>query len=128
MITARRTGALRIRDLFGYGDSVSSFAETQGIRVVVRSRYVQEQSEPARFVFAYTIRITNTGTVAAKLVSRHWVITDGDGNVQEVRGDGVVGAQPVLQRSSCRLEPGSDQSDDDPHGISHLRIEISNTD
>lgn len=60
--------------------------------------YVADQSDPSRhqYVFAYTIRITNVGTVAAKLVSRHWIITDGEHRVQEVRGEGVVGQQPVI--------------------------------
>lgn len=60
--------------------------------------YVSDQSDPSRqqFVFAYTIKITNVGTVAAKLVSRHWIITDGEHRVQEVRGEGVVGQQPVI--------------------------------
>ena len=61
--------------------------------------YVAEQSdaEAGRFVFAYTITITNTGSVAARLISRHWIITDSDSRVQEVRGLGVVGEQPLLQ-------------------------------
>ncbi len=69
------------------------------ITVRARSTYVPEQSDEdgGRFVFAYTITITNTGTVAAKLISRHWVITDSDNRVQEVRGMGVVGEQPTLQ-------------------------------
>ena len=69
------------------------------ISVRARSTYVPEQSDEdgGRFVFAYTITITNTGTVAARLVSRHWIITDSDGRVQEVRGMGVVGEQPTLQ-------------------------------
>ena len=60
--------------------------------------YVADQSDPAKeqFVFAYTIRITNVGTVAAKLVSRHWIITDSDHRVQEVRGEGVIGQQPLI--------------------------------
>ena len=68
------------------------------IQVEPVSTYVADQSDPSReqFVFAYTIRITNTGTVAAKLVSRHWVITDGEHRVQEVRGPGVVGQTPVI--------------------------------
>ncbi len=76
-----------------------SIAVTRGIRVEVRSQYLPDRSRPAgrEFVFAYTIRITNEGTVTAQLRSRHWVITDAEGNVQEVRGDGVVGAQPVLR-------------------------------
>ena len=68
------------------------------IRVQVATRYVAEQSDPAagRHVFAYTIEISNTGTVSAQLISRHWIITDADGQVQEVRGLGVVGHQPLL--------------------------------
>jgi len=69
------------------------------IRIQVATRYVDEQSEPEmdRYVFAYTITISNDGGVAAKLISRHWVITDANGKVQEVSGDGVVGEQPHLQ-------------------------------
>jgi ApaG protein len=69
------------------------------ITVKARSTYVPEQSDEdgGRFVFAYTITITNTGTVAARLISRHWLITDSDSRVQEVRGMGVVGEQPMLQ-------------------------------
>jgi ApaG protein len=61
--------------------------------------YLAEQSAPEanRYVFAYTVTIRNTGEVAAQLLSRHWIITDGEGRVQEVRGPGVVGEQPVLQ-------------------------------
>lgn len=63
------------------------------------AQYLPDQSEPddARFVFAYHITITNRGDVAAQLISRHWVITDGNGEVQEVRGVGVVGEQPFLR-------------------------------
>ena len=62
------------------------------------STYVADQSEPdqQRFVFAYTISIRNTGTVTARLLSRHWLITDANGTQQEVRGPGVVGEQPML--------------------------------
>ncbi len=69
------------------------------IRIQVATRYVNEQSEPEldRYVFAYTITISNYGAVAAKLISRHWIITDANGKVQEVNGDGVVGEQPHLQ-------------------------------
>jgi len=68
------------------------------IRVNVACVYVEEQSSPEdrRYVFAYTVTIRNTGATAARLLSRHWVITDGHGEVQEVRGDGVVGEQPHL--------------------------------
>ncbi|MEO8304094.1 MAG: Co2+/Mg2+ efflux protein ApaG [Betaproteobacteria bacterium] len=69
------------------------------VTVAVKSAYLAEQSDPARshFVFAYTITITNTGAVAAKLISRHWIITDAEHQVQEVKGLGVVGEQPLLQ-------------------------------
>ena len=69
------------------------------IAVDAATQYLADQSDEAggRYVFAYTITIRNTGTVAAQLISRHWVITDAQGLVQEVRGLGVVGAQPVLR-------------------------------
>jgi ApaG protein len=69
------------------------------IEVIVATRYLDDQSIPAddRYVFAYTIRIHNVGQVPARLVSRHWLITDANGKVQEVRGEGVVGEQPWLR-------------------------------
>ncbi|OGA68738.1 MAG: Co2+/Mg2+ efflux protein ApaG [Betaproteobacteria bacterium RIFCSPLOWO2_12_FULL_65_14] len=69
------------------------------IQVGAATQYLAEQSDEAagRYVFAYTITLRNTGNVAAQLISRHWIITDGQGLVQEVRGLGVVGAQPLLQ-------------------------------
>lgn len=69
------------------------------IAVAVQTRFLDDQSEPAdnRYVFAYTIRIANLGEVPARLISRHWVITDANGQVQEVRGEGVVGEQPWLR-------------------------------
>ena len=75
------------------------------IDVSVTSRYLPEQSqaEHNRFAFAYTVTLHNRGQQAAKLLSRHWLITDGDGRVQEVRGPGVIGQQP-------RLEPGAQYS------------------
>lgn len=68
------------------------------IGIHVDTNYVDEQSEPDsdRYVFAYTITITNNGDLPARLISRHWVITDANGKVQEVSGDGVVGEQPHL--------------------------------
>ena len=79
----------------------TSLAVTEGIRVSVQSRYLPEQSSPAerRYVFAYTIRIENVGKDPAQLRTRHWVILDGQGEKEEVRGPGVVGKQP-------RLSPG----------------------
>ena len=61
--------------------------------------FLADQSEPDEdhYFFAYTVTIRNTGEVAGQLISRHWIITDGDGQVHEVRGEGVVGKQPVLQ-------------------------------
>lgn len=69
------------------------------ITVVPRAAYLAEQSDPSRnqYVFAYTITITNSGGVPATLVSRHWIITDADHHVQEVKGLGVVGQQPLLK-------------------------------
>ena len=76
-----------------------SNAITNGIRVTVSSNYIPAQSAPKarRYVFAYTVRIANEGTAAAQLKSRHWIITDGNEHVDEVRGPGVVGETPVLQ-------------------------------
>ena len=69
------------------------------ITVVPKATYVEDQSDPSKnqYVFAYTITISNTGTVPAQLVSRHWVITDANGKVIEVKGLGVVGQQPLLK-------------------------------
>ena len=69
------------------------------IRIEVETAYLDEQSDPKehRYVFSYTITIRNEGMVAARLLTRHWVITDANGKVQEVRGDGVVGEQPHLK-------------------------------
>lgn len=78
-----------------------STAVTNGIMVTVRSEYIPERSSVSsrQFAFAYTIRIANQGNLTARLESRHWIITDALGNIQEVRGEGVVGVQP-------RLRPG----------------------
>ena len=69
------------------------------IDVNVETAYVDDQSDPDsdRYVFSYTITISNAGTTPAKLINRHWLITDANGKVQEVRGEGVVGKQPHLQ-------------------------------
>lgn len=79
----------------------TSTAVTEGIKVSVQSHYLADQSSPRddRYVFAYTITISNESRVTAQLRTRHWIITDGRGSVEEVRGDGVVGEQP-------RLSPG----------------------
>jgi ApaG protein len=69
------------------------------ISVSVNTAYLAEQSDPSsdRYVFAYTVTISNTGTVAAQLISRHWIITDAENVTQEVKGLGVVGEQPLLR-------------------------------
>ncbi|MGH8176821.1 MAG: Co2+/Mg2+ efflux protein ApaG [Steroidobacter sp.] len=69
------------------------------IRVEVSANYVGEQSKPdeSHYAFSYTITIRNEGQVPARLLTRHWVITDANGKVKEVRGEGVVGEQPYLQ-------------------------------
>ena len=74
-------------------------AKKYAIDVQVATEYLSEQSDPeiGRHVFAYTITLTNAGNVPAQLISRHWIITDADDRVQEVRGLGVVGQQPLLQ-------------------------------
>jgi ApaG protein len=76
----------------------TSEAVTKGIRVHVESRYDPTRSRPdqSQWFFLYTIRITNEGTVTAQLISRHWIITDATGHVEEVQGPGVVGEQPML--------------------------------
>ena len=90
-----------------------SVANTEGIKVSVKTQYVAHQSAPQskRYVFAYTVRIDNEGGLTAQLKSRHWVITDGNGKIEEVRGPGVVGQQPLLKpgehfeyTSGCVLE------------------------
>ena len=76
---------------------------TNKINIEVLPHYIAEQSDPSNdhYVFSYTVTIRNDGEQAARLLTRHWVITDGDGQVQEVRGDGVIGEQP-------HLKPGED--------------------
>ena len=69
------------------------------VKVTAQSFFLPDQSdeENDQYVFAYTIRIENTGQVPAQVISRHWIITDADNQVQEVRGMGVVGEQPILK-------------------------------
>lgn len=77
----------------------SSETVTDGVRVQVRARYSKAHSDPTRhtWVFLYTIRITNEGPETVQLLTRHWIITDANGEVEEVRGPGVVGQQPTLE-------------------------------
>ena len=81
--------------------AMNNESSTYSIDVSVVSKYLEHESAPAqdRYVFAYTVTIRNVGETPARLMTRHWIITDAGGNIQEVRGDGVVGEQP-------RLEPG----------------------
>lgn len=91
----------------------TSEAVTRGIRITIQSAYVPERSDPEndQWFFIYTVRISNEGSETAQLVSRHWIITDANGHVHEVKGPGVVGEQPVLKSgesfeytSACPLE------------------------
>jgi len=77
----------------------TSEAVTRGVRVQVESRYDPERSDPSRhqWFFLYTITIANEGAETVQLLTRHWIITDGAGKVEEVRGPGVVGKQPILK-------------------------------
>lgn len=80
------------------------------ITIATRVAFVPDQSDlqHERYVFAYTITITNTGTVSARLMTRHWLITDANGEVQEVKGDGVIGEQPLLKpRQSFEYTSGT---------------------
>lgn len=74
-------------------------SEQNRILIEVQPRYIADQSKPSqhRYAFAYTIKITNIGTMAAKLLSRHWLITDANGKTEEVRGEGVIGKTPYLK-------------------------------
>lgn len=74
-------------------------SEKYEITVIPKASYVEDQSDPSKnqYVFAYTITVTNSGTVPAQLISRHWVITDANNKVVEVKGLGVVGQQPLLK-------------------------------
>ena len=77
----------------------TSEAVTRGVRVHVRSQYDPERSEPSKnqWFLLYNVTIANEGTETVQLLTRHWVITDGTGKVEEVRGPGVVGKQPILK-------------------------------
>ncbi len=90
-----------------------SEAITNGVRVQVSTRFLEERSNPHsnKFIFAYTVTITNTESVPVQLISRKWIIKDADGDIETVEGPGVVGEKPVLQpgqsfeyTSFCPLE------------------------
>ena len=95
-----------------------STAITQGIRITVKTRFLADQSGGGKYAFAYTVRIENIGNVAAQLKSRHWIITDGNGRREEVKGDGVVGNQPVLKPGE-KFEYTSGAVLLTPHGSMH---------
>jgi ApaG protein len=78
---------------------VTSEAVTRGVRVRVQSEFNPDRSDPSRsqWFFLYTIKIANEGTETVQLLTRHWIITDSEGKVEEVRGPGVVGKQPILK-------------------------------
>lgn len=90
---------MRFRSAFSYVSGTMNDTTANDIRVDVETAYVAAQSDPEenRFVFSYTITIRNQGAVPAKLLTRHWLITDANGKVQEVRGEGVVGEQPHIK-------------------------------
>jgi ApaG protein len=98
------------------GEKTRYERETRGVRVAVKPAYLDDQSDPEddRYVWSYTITIENKGQEAVQLMSRIWLISDGDGRTHEVRGPGVVGAQPVIgpgesfeYTSGCPLETAS---------------------
>ncbi len=76
-----------------------STCSTQGIKISVRSRYLADESDPdqEKFIFTYEVTIENEGEIPAQLLTRHWIIKDGDNNIEEVRGDGVIGQMPYLE-------------------------------
>lgn len=106
-----------------------STAVTNGVRVVVKSEYLPQHSQPRanRYVFSYTIRISNESSETVQLKNRHWHIMHGDGKVEEVKGPGVVGEQPTLRAgqsfqytSGCVLTT--------PHGTMHGSYEMARDD
>ena len=122
-----------------------SIATTDGIKVEVTSRYVPERSVPPEdlYFFAYKVKVSNDGREAARLVNRHWLITDADNEVQEVRGEGVVGEQPVIPpHASFRYTSGAtlatpvgcmegsyfmvvrEPMDKDPHDLPEFEVPI----
>src|SRR6478752_2017253 len=97
-----------------------SSALTRGILVTVRTQYIPEKSSATarQYAFAYTVNIANRGTVTAKLESRHWIITDSEGDVQEVRGERHHEA--VVARDQVLLQQGRDQLADQRVDVGHL--------
>jgi ApaG protein len=98
----------------------SSEALTRDVRVLVRSEYSPDRSKPAQneWFFVYTVRISNEGTAPVQLVTRHWIITDANAHVEEIRGPGVVGQQPILKPGES-FEYTSGCSLATPFGVMH---------
>ena len=94
----RRTGAAELTETPTRGGRLTSITTTRGIQVEVRSEFLPERSSPrdGSYLFQYTVRISNTGSETAQLISREWIITNADGEVERVNGAGVIGEQPVL--------------------------------
>jgi len=105
MLAGRTQAPGRFVGLLDFGGIVhhepmfTSEALTRGIHVAVSAEYAPEKSQPAQqqWFFLYTITVTNEGGETVQLISRHWIITDGSGRIEEVKGNGVVGQQPVLR-------------------------------
>jgi ApaG protein len=102
---------------------------SQQIAVTVQTRFLPEQSDPGRqiYTFAYTITIENQGETPAQLLSRHWIVTDADGNTQEVRGQGVVGEQPLINPGEA-FEYTSGTRIQTPFGSMHGSYQMITTD
>lgn len=111
-------------------DDVMTFeAETAGIRVAVQSYFLDDQSDPdqSRFVWAYRIRIANDSDITVQLLNRHWIITDAKGKVEEVKGEGVIGEQPVIgPGQSFTYTSGTPLST--PSGFMHGTYEMQDED
>jgi ApaG protein len=101
----------------GFAHFTGLFMSAYQFSVSALPRYLPDQSEPEQeqYVFAYTITIQNTGTVAAQLIARHWIITDGNNHIEEVNGLAVVGHQPLLQPGE-KFEYTSGAALRTPHG------------
>jgi ApaG protein len=98
----RRTGGTELTDTPPRGPRTASATTTRGICVEVRSEFLPDRSSPrdGSYLFQYTVRISNTGSETAQLISREWIITNADGEVERVNGAGVIGEQPVLPPGS----------------------------
>ncbi len=92
-------GLLRALRIVNHRNMFTSEAVTRGVRVRVVSEYAPDRSEPAKnqWFFLYNVTITNEGSDTVQLLTRHWIIKDGTGHIEEVRGPGVIGKQPILK-------------------------------